>query len=248
MYKVFTNSSELLAFRSGFEYIVSHARAPDLFVIQQRPVLPDGGRGKATHAYFILHDKIYMSPSLYDVMSTRLRNAAWLVESTFDSLEKAHPPANPRASSVWMAAAPKESEKEDDDKDKEKEKENVQPNNFLLNALKATEVAMPSLEELAGSQRPQFDAAREQKALEAMAQAAVRPNAPRPQRSVAAPIPAIISTPGVLGATPDLAPGPLPAVAQRPQLAALGRTATQTTFAPSNFAPSLPEDDSPAQL
>lgn len=110
-------SSELVSFRTGFEYIVAHARAPDVFVIHRRPVLRDSSRGPVTHAYFILQDKVYMAPNLFDVAVTRLRNATHLVERTFDALEAARPSANPRAGSQWRAIPKTEKEKEKEGKD-----------------------------------------------------------------------------------------------------------------------------------
>lgn len=72
-------------------------------MIHRRTVLPDGGRGPATAAYFILHDKVYQSPNIYDVVSTRLRNTTHLLETTFDSLEQNRPSSNPRAAGVWIS-------------------------------------------------------------------------------------------------------------------------------------------------
>lgn len=112
-------ASELTAFRTGFEYIVAHARAPDVFVIHQRPVVRDGSRGPVSHAYFIIQDKIYMAPNLHDVAAMRLRNALHLVERTFDALERARPSANPRAGAAWRAIPKTEKEKNKDKKDGE---------------------------------------------------------------------------------------------------------------------------------
>lgn len=90
-------------------------------MIHRRPVLPDGGRGAVTHAYFILQDRVYMSPNLHHIVNTRLRNATSLLTRTFDALERSHPPANPRAASVWRAGAPKEKKKEQKDEEKDAE-------------------------------------------------------------------------------------------------------------------------------
>ncbi len=64
--------SELNAFRSGFEYVAAHAQPPDLFLIHRRDVQTDGSRANVTAVYFILEGKIYPTPTLYDVMATRL--------------------------------------------------------------------------------------------------------------------------------------------------------------------------------
>lgn len=181
---------------------------PNLFVIHRRNVLPDGGRGPATAAYFILHDKVYQSPSLYDTVSTRLRNATHLLESTFDSLEKNRPSSNPRAAGVWISKPleVKETDSRDTrsasatgsgtpgaaagEKDKDKEtadpslngqkKEQKGPDWHLWHALNMTTAAMEDLDRMAASDPPQFDSAAEAKALDASAAALVRPQQQAP--------------------------------------------------------------------
>ncbi|GFZ43859.1 Mediator complex subunit 6, partial [Saitozyma sp. JCM 24511] len=104
---------ELNAFRSGFEYIVSHSQPPNLFVIHRREVQSDGSRDNVSAAYFILHDKVYPTPTVYDVIATRLKNASHLISSTFSTLSAAHPPSNPRAPSTWRSLPPSTSAKRD---------------------------------------------------------------------------------------------------------------------------------------
>ena len=120
------NGSDLPSFRGGFEYIVSHSRSPDLYLIQRRDVEADGSRSKVKGMFFILQAKIYSSPTLYDVMNTRVvscspaikegyghaerlgsqKNARFLLAETFQQLASSRPPSNPRVSSFWQALPP----------------------------------------------------------------------------------------------------------------------------------------------
>lgn len=193
-----------------------------MFVIHRRTVLPDGGRGPATAAYFILHDKIYQSPNLFDVVSTRLRNATHLLETTFDSLEKNRPSNNPRAAGVWISKPLEIKETDNRDTragstgsgtpggDKEKEKEATDPSSkkaerkgpdwHLFHALNMTTAAMEDLDRMAASDPPQFDSAAEAKALDASAAALVRPQQQQVpssgQSQAPMPQPPIINTGG----------------------------------------------------
>ncbi|OCF33060.1 hypothetical protein I316_05399 [Kwoniella heveanensis BCC8398] len=94
---------ELNAFKSGFEYIVAHAQPPELFVIHKREVEPTGKRERVTGAWFVLHEKIYQSPTVYGVVSTRLRNAAHLISRTLGTLSESRPASNPRSTTVWRS-------------------------------------------------------------------------------------------------------------------------------------------------
>ncbi|OXG89222.1 hypothetical protein C349_00356 [Cryptococcus neoformans var. grubii Br795] len=94
---------ELNAFMSGFEYVVAHSQPSDLFVIHRREVEPSGKRDRVTGAWFILHEKIYQCPTLFDVMSTRLKNATSLISKTLGILSENRPPANPRTTTLWRS-------------------------------------------------------------------------------------------------------------------------------------------------
>ncbi|KAK8864472.1 hypothetical protein IAR55_001722 [Kwoniella newhampshirensis] len=97
---------ELNAFTSGFEYIIAHSQPPDLFVVHRREVDPSGKRDRVTGAWFILNEKIYQCPTLYDVVSTRLKNAASLISKTLATLSENRPPANPRSTTIWRSIPP----------------------------------------------------------------------------------------------------------------------------------------------
>ncbi|WVQ99622.1 hypothetical protein IAU59_006759 [Kwoniella sp. CBS 9459] len=94
---------ELNAFKSGFEYIIAHAQPPDLFVVHRREVEPTGKRDRVTGSWFVLHEKIYQSPTVYGVVSTRLRNAAHLISKTLGTLAESRPASNPRATTIWRS-------------------------------------------------------------------------------------------------------------------------------------------------
>ncbi|EIW70406.1 hypothetical protein TREMEDRAFT_28815 [Tremella mesenterica DSM 1558] len=96
---------ELPAFTSGFEYIISHSLPPELFVIHRREV-ENGKRDRVSAVYFILDGKVYPTPSLYNVLSVRLRNATSLLESSFSTLSSFHPPSNPRINPQWRSLPP----------------------------------------------------------------------------------------------------------------------------------------------
>jgi mediator of RNA polymerase II transcription subunit 6 len=66
-----TNDRELGAFNSGFEYIVAHSQPPRMFIIHRREVQAGGKRDKVDAIYWILNDRIYPTPTLYDIMANR---------------------------------------------------------------------------------------------------------------------------------------------------------------------------------
>ncbi|KAK1924296.1 MED6 mediator sub complex component-domain-containing protein [Papiliotrema laurentii] len=160
---------DLLNFRTGFEFVVAHTHPPDLFVIHRRDVGTDGTRTTVTGAWFILEGKIYPSPNVYDVMATRLRNASFLVSSTFATLSAAHPPSNPRTHSAWRSLPPSAQEDKPQSQSTTDAGEVAQPTapdstlpNFaLLHALQSTRAAIPDLDELAQSPAPTIDPAEE---------------------------------------------------------------------------------------
>ncbi|WVR06987.1 hypothetical protein IAU60_004024 [Kwoniella sp. DSM 27419] len=180
---------ELNAFTSGFEYVVSHAQIPDLFVIQKREVGPSGKRDQVTGSWFILHDKIYQSPTMYDVVSNRLRNAAYLISKTLGSLSENRPPANPRSTTVWRSIPPSSSETQAQSgvasphavpeeagevpvakaagKKDEANKSRAEFDWNLFHALQSTRSALPTLDKSARSPGPRSDPLTELRAVEA---------------------------------------------------------------------------------
>jgi len=62
---------ELGAFNSGFEYIIAHSAPPRMFIIHRRTVEAGGKRDKVDAVYWILNERIYPTPSLYDIMANR---------------------------------------------------------------------------------------------------------------------------------------------------------------------------------
>jgi mediator of RNA polymerase II transcription subunit 6 len=62
---------ELGAFNSGFEYIIAHSAPPRMFIVHRRTVEAGGKRDKVDAVYWILNERIYPTPSLYDIMANR---------------------------------------------------------------------------------------------------------------------------------------------------------------------------------
>lgn len=62
---------ELGAFNSGFEYVIAHSAPPRMFIIHKRTVEAGGKRDKVDAIYWILNERIYPTPSLYDIMANR---------------------------------------------------------------------------------------------------------------------------------------------------------------------------------
>jgi len=62
---------ELGAFNSGFEYIIAHSAPPRMFIIHRRTVEAGGKRDKVDAVYWILNERIYPTPNLYDIMANR---------------------------------------------------------------------------------------------------------------------------------------------------------------------------------
>lgn len=165
-----------------------------------------------THAYFVLQDKIYMAPNLYDIAQTRLRNATHMLEKTFATLEKSRPAANPRATAHWLAVA-REEKKDPEDKEgkagstgtpatEEKEKDlkdtasasshtggptAAGPDWHLFHALTSTRAALADMDKLAAGPAPEFDEAAEARAMEQLAAAAV--GRPVPSSAAVAALP-----------------------------------------------------------
>lgn len=169
-----------------------------------------------------------MSPNLYDVASTRIRNATYLLSKTFGDMERARPAANPRATGQWRAVVRDKKKEDDEDVEKEKdvvdpavaaaekEKEKAGPDWNLFHALASTRAALPELDKLAASPEPVFDDAAELRTMEAMAQAALG-RQPPPQVFTGPPSapPSIRATslvpnlPSPAVGTPGYAPSPL---------------------------------------
>ncbi|WVQ72631.1 hypothetical protein IAR50_002190 [Cryptococcus sp. DSM 104548] len=184
---------ELNAFTAGFEFIVAHAQPPDLFVIHRREVEPSGKRDRVTGAWFILHDKIYQCPTLYEVMSARLKNATSLISKTMRTLSDNRPPANPRTTTLWRSLPPSTSQpgpsstqspaaQNDDaetpaetsqnpasgEKPTSKDKEEAQEFDWhLFHALQSTRASLPSLRSMSQAPERRADTKEELRSIEA---------------------------------------------------------------------------------
>jgi len=172
--------------------VIGHSNPPNLYVVHRRDVGEDGRRDNVTGVWFILDEKIYPSPNLYDVMANRLvrrstlisrdpqltpqKNASFLIGSTFSTLSEAHPPSNPRIHPSWRSLPPVDPEKEKSQnqaKDAEtpsdpssKPDEPALPNFALLNALHSTRQSLAGIDELSRAPAPAVDPHDELKRLE----------------------------------------------------------------------------------
>ncbi|WVQ67565.1 uncharacterized protein L199_005766 [Kwoniella botswanensis] len=222
---------ELNAFKSGFEYIVSHSQPPDLFVIQKREVDPSGKRDRVSGMWFILQERIYQSPTVYDVVSARLRNASQLITSTLTSLSESHPSSNPRSTTQWRSLPPEVASNmkakstlttaadpimEDQadqngqigskEEEEEEEEQQQQQNTFdwhLFHSLQTTRLALSKLDELSTKPIKEADPMDELKSIEAQlsAQFGISSSSSSQQRQVRPP--GSIRSNSVKGLTPN---------------------------------------------
>ncbi|KAK6909987.1 hypothetical protein I203_104013 [Kwoniella mangroviensis CBS 8507] len=221
---------ELNAFKSGFEYIVSHSQPPDLFVIQKREVDPSGKRDRVSGMWFILQERIYQSPTVYDVVSARLRNASQLITKTLTSLSESHPSSNPRSTTQWRSLPPEvasnmkaksalttaadritedqaDQNGQTESKEEEKEEEEQQQQNtfdwHLFHSLQTTRLALSKLDELSTKPTKNADPMDELKSIEAQlsAQFGISSSSSSQQRQVRPP--GSIRSNSVKGLTPN---------------------------------------------
>lgn len=94
------NESEELKRFTGIEFALVHAQPPSLFIIHKRERLsPEEVRPLA--AYFIMNNRIYRSPDVYDVLSNRLLTSIYALQSSLDILRINRPDYTPRTGFVW---------------------------------------------------------------------------------------------------------------------------------------------------
>nr|XP_019046423.1 hypothetical protein I302_05171 [Kwoniella bestiolae CBS 10118]OCF25353.1 hypothetical protein I302_05171 [Kwoniella bestiolae CBS 10118] len=227
---------ELNAFKSGFEYIVSHSQPPELFVIQKREVDPSGKRDRVTGSWFILQERIYQSPTVYDVVSARLRNASHLIFKTLTSLSESHPSSNPRSTTLWRSLPPQavskptsyepliedqpnpnsdETLEADPQKKEDKEKEEASFDWHLYHSLQSTRQALPGLDEMSRNPVSRINPMEELRSIEAQltAQFGITPSNPqvRPPGSIRSN--SVRGTPGTslpMGISPGMIIGQTP--------------------------------------
>ncbi|KAI0067768.1 MED6-domain-containing protein [Artomyces pyxidatus] len=94
------NEAEELKRFTGVEFTVVHAEPPSLFIIHKRErISPDETRPLA--AYFIMNNRIYQSPDMYNVLSNRLLTSLYSLQSSLDILRKYKPDYTPRTGFAW---------------------------------------------------------------------------------------------------------------------------------------------------
>ncbi|KZT23751.1 MED6-domain-containing protein [Neolentinus lepideus HHB14362 ss-1] len=103
------NEAEELKRFTGIEFAVVHAQPPSLFIIHKRERLsPEQVRQLA--AYFIMNNRIYQSPDIYNVLSNRLLTTVNALQSSLDTLRKHRPDYTPRTGFIWPIVDPSMSE------------------------------------------------------------------------------------------------------------------------------------------
>ncbi|WVN88397.1 uncharacterized protein L203_103606 [Cryptococcus depauperatus CBS 7841] len=180
---------ELNAFKAGFEYVIAHSQSPRLFIIHLREVESTGKRDRVTGIWMILDNVIYQSPTLFDIMAARLKNATALISKSLSALSENRPLANPRTTPVWRCLPPQKPAKplEDDvQRQTDEKKEDVDmsspdgqgtsenstlesaPDWRLFHALQSTSSSLEYLDSLAHTSIPHEDPNEELKSIEMM--------------------------------------------------------------------------------
>ncbi|KAF8527911.1 MED6-domain-containing protein [Hysterangium stoloniferum] len=94
------NEAEELKRFTGVEFGLVYEEAPTLFVIHKRDRLsPDEVRPLA--AYFIMHNRIYQAPDLYNVVSNRLLASVIALQASLGTLLSHKPDFTPRTGFLW---------------------------------------------------------------------------------------------------------------------------------------------------
>ncbi|KAF8489580.1 MED6 mediator sub complex component-domain-containing protein [Gautieria morchelliformis] len=91
---------------TGVEFALVHDEAPTLFIIHKRDrISPDEVRPLA--AYFIMHDRIYQAPDVYNVVSNRLLATLSSLQASLGILLSHKPDFTPRMGYLWPIAQSK---------------------------------------------------------------------------------------------------------------------------------------------
>jgi len=94
------NEGEELRRFTGIEFAVVHSQPPGLFIIHKRERLsPDEVRPLV--AYFIMNNRIYQSPDVYNLVSNRLLTSLQALQTSLDILRSRRPSYTPRTGFVW---------------------------------------------------------------------------------------------------------------------------------------------------
>jgi len=99
------NESEELKRFTGVEFALVHAQPPSLFIIHKRERL-SSEQVHPLEAYFIMNNRIYRSPDVYDVLSNRLLTSLYALQSSLDILRINRPDYTPRTGFIWPITDP----------------------------------------------------------------------------------------------------------------------------------------------
>lgn len=88
---------------TGIEFVIVYDEAPTLFIIHKRDRLsPEEVRPLV--AYFIMHNRIYQAPALYNVVSNRLLATLSSLQASLGILLSHKPDFTPRTGFMWPIA------------------------------------------------------------------------------------------------------------------------------------------------
>lgn len=98
----------------GLEYVLVHAKPPDLFVVHKR-WRTSATQTQTLDVYYILHGNVTMAADLYTVLGARMLSACSALQSSLSLARNAQASFNPREGHAWRIAA----EAEEDDEEEE---------------------------------------------------------------------------------------------------------------------------------
>ncbi|KAI0028846.1 MED6 mediator sub complex component-domain-containing protein [Vararia minispora EC-137] len=89
----------------GIEFALVHHRPPSLFVVQKRERVSSTETSRPLATYFVLHNRAYLAPDIYRVLSSRLLSSVSALQSSFDTLSHHRPGFTPRTGFAWPIVA-----------------------------------------------------------------------------------------------------------------------------------------------
>lgn len=102
----------------GLEFVVVHAKPPDLFVIHKR-WRTGPTQTKVLDVYYILQGNVTMAADLYTILGSRLLSTVSALESSLSLARNAQPDFNPREGHAWRIAAETQPDDEEDEDEEE---------------------------------------------------------------------------------------------------------------------------------
>ncbi|KAF8587286.1 MED6-domain-containing protein [Ramaria rubella] len=103
------NEAEELKRFTGVEFALVHDEAPTLFIIHKRDRLSHK-EVQPLAAYFIMYNRIYQAPDVYNIVSNRLLAALSSLQASLGTLLSHKPDFTPRMGYLWPIAQAKSME------------------------------------------------------------------------------------------------------------------------------------------